>query len=444
MLEDVLQEWKAEEVTALEVYSDIFRLGEGLIQKEGQESRDYKANPLAYWKNRDEKEGHYRILFEDTFSETLKELQQADFCIVNGISYFGRKNLQAHASKMYAMIFDLDGVGDRELNNFLSGAIKAKAYPVPNYIALSGHGIHLYYVFENPVPLFPNLKVQLKELKYALSDKMWNPFTSTEETVQHQGINQGFRVLGGKTKIKGISVRVFKVREERCTIGYLCDHVLPSYRVDETKLWKESKMTLEDAKKKYPEWYQERVIEGKKSKGRWTCKRDLYDWWLRQIRAGAQFHHRYFNVMCLAIYGVKAGMPEEEVKKDAYGLIPFMNEIAPSDPFTEDDVESALECFDERYVTFPIDDISKLSGIPIQKNRRNYQRQADHLEEARAIRDIRARRKGERWDAHNGRKSKGNIVKEWRLNNPEGRKADCIKQTGLSKMTVYKYWNEQA
>ena len=32
-------------------------------------------------------------------------------------------------------------------------------------------------------------------------------------------------------------------------------------------------------------------------------------------------------------------------------------------------------------------------------------------------------------------------VKKWRINNPEGRKVDCIRDTGLSKKTVYKWWN---
>ena len=271
---------------------------------------------------------------------------------------------------------------------------------------------------------------------------MWNPLTSTEDKVQYQGINQGFRVIGGKTKIPGVSVRAFKVYDHPYTIGKLCEYVL--YRVDESLLWKESKLTLEEAKKKYPEWYQIRVIEGKKLSGHWICKRDLYEWWKRQIKAGATFHHRYFNVMCLAIYGVKCGIPEEEVREDAYSLIPFMNEIEPEESFTESDVESALECYDERYITFPIEDISRLSGITIQKNKRNFQKQADHLEEARAIRDIRFRRRGEVWDAHSGRKpgsgSKESIVKAWKRDHPEGKKADCIRETGLSKPTVYKYW----
>lgn len=446
MLDDILKDWGAEEVSAMTVYSDIFQLGSGLIQKADTEARNKKANPIAYWKNRNAQKGHYRIMFDDTFEETLAELQEADFAIINGLSYFGRKNLQAAASKMYCMIFDIDGVTDKTFNAFLSGAIKAEAYPVPNYIALSGHGLHLYYVLEEPLSLYPNIKIQLKNLKYGLTEKIWNPYTSTEEKVQHQGINQGFRPIGGKTKIDGVRVRAFALNPDKFTVGKLGEYVLPEYRVDETKIYKETKMTLEEAQKKYPEWYQKRVIEGDKSKGCWTCKRDLYDWWKRQIRAGATFHHRYFNVMCLAIYAVKAGIDEEELERDALQLIPFMNDIAPDEPFTESDVHSALECYDERYVTFPIEDISRLSGILIQRNKRNGQKQADHLEEARAIRDIRARRRGEAWDAHNGRKigsgSKEAVVKAWQAEHPDGKKADCIRETGLSKPTVYKHWTK--
>ena len=33
------------------------------------------------------------------------------------------------------------------------------------------------------------------------------------------------------------------------------------------------------------------------------------------------------------------------------------------------------------------------------------------------------------------------IVKEYREKNPEARKCDCIRETGLSKSTVYKWWD---
>ena len=46
------------------------------------------------------------------------------------------------------------------------------------------------------------------------------------------------------------------------------------------------------------------------------------------------------------------------------------------------------------------------------------------------------------WRENNGRKPKNTIVKEWRKKNPQGTKADCIRATGLSKPTVYKWWKD--
>lgn len=437
MLETILKKWNAEEVSAMTVYSEMFHLGEGYIQNFKKEKQNFVANPLVYMRKNDAKKGKYRILFEDTFSDTLKEAQEADFCIVNGISYFGRKNRQEHASKMFAMIFDIDGVTQTTLNNFLSGAYNAEVYPVPNYIILSGHGIHLYYIFEEPVSLFPYTKIQLKKLKYALTERMWNPYTSIIKQKQFQGINQGFRVIGGKTKIDGVRVRAFRLNEHPFTIEQLNNYVPEADKIDEILPYRESKLTLEKAKKKYPEWYEKVILNGEKLKGHWTCKRDLYEWWKRQIKEGAVFHHRYFCIMCLAVYAVKSGVSFEELEKDALELIPFMNELSPENPFTKEDVYSALECFDSRYATFPIDDISKVSGIEIKKNRRNGRKQSTHLRIARNTLLIMNEEAGENLQ---GRPSKEKIVVSWQKNNPAGKKADCIKETGLSKPTVYKYW----
>lgn len=452
MLQDVLAEWGGKEVSPMEMYTDIFKLGSGYIQKYNQGHNTLTANPLGYWKNDKSKAGHYRVFFEDTFEETLEEMQRADFSIVNGITYFGRRNTQEHASKMFAMIFDLDGVTDKTLNAFLSGAFNKdfNIYPLPNYICLSGHGIHAYYLFDEPIPLYPNIKIQLKNFKYAMTEKIWNPYTSTLEAKQIQGINQGFRPAGGKTKIEGVVVRAFLMNSHPYTLKQLGEYIAEEYRIDESKLFKESKLTLEQAKVKYPQWYEKVVLNKNHNRQKWDIAEKvhgnnpyaLYDWWKKQIETGASYHHRYFAIMCLVIYGVKCGVPEEQVRKDAYAYIPFMNSIEPSQPFRVADCNSALECYDDRYATFPIDDIEKLSDIHITKNKRNGQKQIYHLEEARAIRDIRQRRNGTKWTDGNGRKSKRDIVEQWQQANPNGRKADCIKETGLSKPTVYKHWQQ--
>lgn len=454
MLEDIIKEWGGREVTAMDVYRDMFRLGEGYLQKENEPKGEYKANPIAYWRDEGKEHGHYRVMFEDTFEETLKELQAADFCIINGISYFGRKNVQEHASKMFAMIFDLDGVTDKTLHAFLHGAYAADAYPIPNYIIFSGSGLHLYYIFEDPVSLFPNMKLQLKELKYALTDRIWNGYTSVLELRQKQGINQGFRVIGGKTK-KGAfekSVRAFQMNEHPFSLKQLSEYVPDAMKVDEEKLFKESKMTLEEAKKKFPEWY-DRVVVGKdRSRVRWKIEEKvhgdnpyaLYDWWKGKIKEGAVYTHRYFCVMCLAIYGAKCNVPYEKVKADAYSFIPFLNDINPSEPFTESDVESALECYDLRYCTFPIKDIEVVSAISIKRNKRNGREQKIHIKIISATRDVLY--PDGNWRNKDGRPvgsgTKEQIVKDYIEKHPEASVTDVANALGISRPTVYKYKNK--
>lgn len=100
-LEDIIYRYGGIEVTAMEVYSDMFRLGQNMIQKQGEYDKNFKGNPLAYYRNKDEDTGHYRIMLDDTFEDVLKELQEADFSILNGITYMGKKNLQS--SDMYPL-----------------------------------------------------------------------------------------------------------------------------------------------------------------------------------------------------------------------------------------------------------------------------------------------------------------------------------------------------
>lgn len=458
MLQDIIISYGGHEVTAMDVYSDMYKFGEGYLQNKNEPAGAYKANPIAYWKNDNESKGHYRIMFEDTFEEILEELQQADFCILNGLSYFGRKNVQEHASKMFAMIFDLDGVTDDTLYAFLNGAQEVDAYPIPNYIILSGNGVHLYYLFEVPIPLYPNLKIQLKEFKYALTERIWNPYTSTSETRQKQGINQGFRVIGGKTKKYAPEerVRAFQLNTHPFSLTQLSEYVPKAMKVDEKKLFRESKFTLAQAKEKYPEWY-ERVVIGKdKSRTRWKIEEKvhgknpyaLYDWWKEKVRRGATYSHRYFCIMCLAIYGAKCNVPYEQVKMDAYELVPFLNAINPNAPFTVSDADSALECYDHRYCTFPIKDIEVISAISITKNRRNGRNQKTHLKIARMIQQLNDEENETNWREGNGRPigsgTKEDLVREYIEAHPEATVSEIAKALRMSRTTVYKYKNKKS
>ncbi|HEF1190384.1 TPA: hypothetical protein R8Q26_001696, partial [Campylobacter jejuni] len=179
---------------------------------------------------------------------------------------------------------------------------------------------------------------------------------------------------------------------------------------------------------------------------RWHIKRDLYDWWLRKIKEGASVGHRYSCLCVLASYAVKCDIPEDELFTDAFSLLQFLDDMSDDEHnrFTKRDIMDAMQFYQENYVTYSRSEAERVSAIPMPANKRNYQKQADHLEEARAIRDIRMKRQDRDWREGNGRPKgsgeKSKIVEEWQRQHPDGKKADCIRETGLSKPTVYKWW----
>lgn len=375
-MQEILESWGCSEVAPMEMYADIFRLGEGLIQKNGEPPGYYKTNPIIIGNP-----GSFpvkNIMFEDEFEETLARFQDYDWAFLSGLTYWGRDNIAANQSKMYAMIFDLDGVTPATLNNYLGGAF-SDVYPLPNYIVLSGHGVHLYFIFDNPISLYPNIKTQLKELKFALTDVIWNERTSTDKNVQHQGINQGYRIAGGKTKIEGVRTRAFMVSSHPIELEYLNEFVDEQHRVDITRTYKESSVTLEEARELYPDWFERRIVN-KEPRGSWNANRALYDWWKTKIFNDAVLGRRYYCLMALAIFAIKCGISEEELRRDAYSFVGMLNSIAPDNPFLEADVESALDCFDERYKTFPRKDIERLTGVEMPARKRNGQDRQTHLQ----------------------------------------------------------------
>ena len=203
-----------------------------------------------------------------------------------------------------------------------------------------------------------------------------------------------------------------------------------------------SDLSLAEAKKKYPEWYEKRVVRGEK-KGRWHIKRDLYDWWLRKIQSGeVSVGHRYWCLSVLASYGIKCDIPEDEVLTDALELLPMFDNISDDEHnhFTKRDVLDAMNMYQENYVTYSRAEVERVSGISVPPNKRNGLKQNQHLYLAR-------RRKEDMkaidlpMKAPEGRPDKAEIVEEWRKSHPDGKKADCIRDTGLSKPTVYRWWS---
>jgi len=379
-----------------------------------------------------------RHVITDELSE-LEDIKGTEFTIMSPISYFGRQRRGQNARYLYAMVFDLDGVGMPQLRDTLHQMNK-DIIPKATFVVNSGTGLHLYYVLTDPIPMYPQNQKILKELKYALTRQIWNRFTSSIKEPQMQGILQGFRVVGSSSKLGKdypvVAYRYGGAVELEKLLDYIPDSNGEQQRIQ--ALMRKSRLSLAEAKEKYPEWYERRVVK-KERRGRWTVKRDLYDWWLHRIADEIRVGHRFYGIMTLAIYAKKCGISEEELRHDAFALLRPYDDMSVEDinRFTKDDVVCALEMFNEDYVTFPRDDIAKLSGLTMPVNKRNWRKQEQHLKIARATRDI----VHSNWREGNGRPSAQARVYEWRQQHPEGRKADCHRETGLDPKTVRKWWD---
>ena len=448
------------EVSPLAFYRGIFPAGE--LERKGERVKGkYTGIIVSISDARGEsgKRKVYRYTLTDDLDAVKIAVASNDFCLCSPISYAGKNRTAENARMMYAIAVDVDKVRvEKErpiglVNLWERHIIKIKRLPQPTYIVSSGSGLHLYYVLECPIPLFRDIVVELQEFKRELTQLIWHDTIVDIKSVaeiQQEGIYQGFRMPGTITK-NGGRAKAF-LTGEKVSMEYLNSFVSELHKALKAKsVKKRNSISLNDAKEKYPDWYDRRIVRGEKA-GVWAVNRNLYDWWKRKILTGAQVGHRYYCIMMLVIYAKKCSyynekhnpnpVTRDELEKDCFDLLEHMESMTTSDDnhFGEDDILDALEAYNDKWITYPRAAIEYRTAIQIPANKRKGLTQAEHLEEARAIRDIRAHRRGEKWDVHGGRKSKRDIVQAWRVENPDGSKAECIRQTGLAKMTVYKHW----
>lgn len=434
-----------EEINGYDFYNYIYPNNEVT----GELNQDYsKPNAIYLYHNDDLDRMKRRVMLKDTWEDDFIDYVECNpMTLCGGLAYRGRVNKLEKAQQMNALIFDIDGVGEHELRTmFIRMNLPAehiRSIPVPTFIACSGGGVHLYYVLDKPIALFPNIKLQLKALKYDLTYRFWDyKSTSKEKQIQYQSINQGFRMVGSTNNKYNVQVRAF-MTGDRVSLDVLNQYAKEEHRVDLNKPFQPSKTLRNEAAEKWPEWYERVVVNKDKRAKKWDIKGKvhgdnpfaLYDWWRRQI-GGIRGGHRYFYMMCLCIYACKNDVPLVKLKKDMAEDFEILSKIEHGNALSEDDMKSALETYSREYYNYTIDDIEKLTDIRIERNKRNGRTQARHLMGARAIRDI----NNENWREGNGRKPKKDIVQQWRLDNPNGKKVDCHRDTGLDPKTIRKWW----
>lgn len=440
MSKELILKQNYSEIDPLDFYRYIFP--EGSFERL-KHQEDQKPNAIAIAIDSETKIGTKTIVTDGL--EQLPELLKKEFVITSPISYYGRSRKASMASLMYALTLDIDYVGEGHLGNLINWFEELNLIPRPTFIVNSGHGVHLYYVFDKPIAMYEKNQKELTKLKRRLIDKTWTKFTSEKpERKEALGVVQGFRMVGSPTKLFGYRLKAFK-SGDRVSLDYLNSYANEGHEahIDQSSLF-----SLDQAKQEWPEWYENRIVKRERP-GRWHIKRDLYDWWKRRIESETTIGHRYFCLMCLAVYARKCNIEEDELRSDAAYFQEHFNSMGDKtgEPFTWEEAEKALEAYNEDYVTFPRDTIERISAITIHKNKRNYQKQLFHLEEARAIRDIRQKRKKTNWYDNGGRPKgslnknhpKKDLIINYKKEHPELSNRQIAQDLKISRNTVNKW-----
>lgn len=440
------------QVTPMEFYRDVFP--ESSLGVAGSpEIR--KPNMIFTMIEKDDQgtpRASNRLVFDD-----LKEIVRtagAEFAVTSPVAYRGKNRTAANAHHLWGFCIDLDAVKLDQLRD-LFFQIQNDLLPRPTYLINSGHGLHVYYLLDEPIPLYPYLHQPLDDLKFGLTKRVWNKYTSEiePEKRQFQGIFQGFRMPGSQSKLgKRYPVVAFRFGN-KTSIDELNRYVEDCYQIHDL----DRRLPLEVAKERYPEWYEKRIVQKDQRRGKWDIAgkvhgdnpHALYDWWLDKINKGAFDGNRYNCIAALMTYAVKCDIDKEKVLNDALELVPWLNTLTktPDNDFTAQDVYDAYTYYSDAYATYSIRAIEAKTKIQIERNKRNGQKQADHLEEARAIRDIRMRRQGRDWRNKEGRpKGSGTAaakVAAYRAEHPEQSVSEVARALNISRPTVYKWWDSK-
>ena len=398
-----------------------------------------------------------RMIFDDL--EEIELNLDKKTVVISPIGYSGKRKNSKNAYQIFGMIFDLDDVGVDELNDLLY-QMQNGVLPYATYIVNSGNGVHVVYLFETPLPAMQQYFESLNTLKAALTDRIWNRYTSRDKNKQFQGIFQSFRAVGSPTKFgKDYRLSAYRIGEKTTL------HELNSFVEEKDRcIFDDLKYTnINEAEEKWPEWYTRRIVEGRtlgdykltdKEKIR---RRAWYDAWKERIEKGAHDGNRHYCMGVLFHYARKAEIPLDEALKDAMELLPWLDSLTnrEGNDFTEADILAATHYYNDEFIKMGRKGIYRLTKIDIGQTKRNKRSQKDHLQ-ADVLYDRESGKKTanlckvnremilQSMREHgqiNGRPDKQIIVQQWRAAHPDGKKMDCHKDTGLSRTTIDKWWD---
>lgn len=359
-----------------------------------------------------------------SINEAMEQCESRNDVLLGGCTYFHNWISKKSAKDIRAFIIDMDNVYSGVLQNALRAdwaTANGDPLPMPTYIVNSGTGLHLYFVLDEPIPHYNCNAYNIDVLYRNLAVGQTTRRVYLQKQVQWFG--QDFRMAGGLNKYEWPNT-VFRVGEkwDIDKLGRACG-------------LQDVHFVRNGEKRKTAPKKQEGKLRQKRQG--WRSNAAFYEYALRNCREKTKEGNRYMSMCALTVIAWKCNVGLEKVRQDLLGLLPGYNKDAKR-LVKPKEVDSALRMYNPSAMLTPRNRLEDWQGWEYKPIKRNGRTRADHVKLMNFVRDEINHLD---WRNKEGRPKKADIVKAWRAEHTEGRKADCIRETGLSKHTVYRWWD---
>lgn len=354
--------------------------------------------------------------------------------LVGGCTYFKNWISKKTARDIYTLIIDMDNVYAGLLEDALNDdwyTATGRYLPKPTYIVNSGTGLHLYFVFTEPIPNYKSTTEQLDKLYRTLAVQQTTNRLFLKKQVQWFG--QDFRMAGGLNKYEWVNT-AFRIGDkwdadilaEKCGLP---DLHFTRYGEPRVKTWRKSQAD-------------------RGSREGWRSNRAFYDHTYKGCWDKTKEGNRYMSMCALAAIAWKCGVPRDELERDLRALLPKYNRGAKN-LIKEKEVASAMKMYNSKAMLTQRETIENWQGWEFKPIKRNGRKRADHLKRARLVQTI-DYPDGE-WRNKNGRPKgsankivpKKELVLGYRTDHPDATVSEVARALQISRTTVYKWWNTE-
>lgn len=425
------------EVSAYDFYRDLWP--NGTLDDAPESYTPGKYNGIAVQIG---KQGIHKYIIKDSLDNLDEILNTGDFVVISPMSYAGSSKKAEYQRYCHAIAVDLDGMVEEDKPWGIMSLLQRQAVdithadgslyavnPMPTYVvSSSAHNVHLYYMLDKPIPMYKSNVESLSRYKTRLTKRLWNQYLTTQyNAVQQEPIGQDMRAVGSITKDGKGRVLAFKTGD-KVSIDYL--NRKPFADKDSMiSVWNSP-----DKSKAKPRYMPKQAIP--------TRRPGFYEWYKANLLDYTAEGKRYFGLMCLAIIGRKCGITREEIEEDAIALVPDLDRMTENEAnhFGEDDALKAITAYDvPHFVLMKRENLVRLSGVPMQKAKRNGRTIQAHITRVNAMIDFDIAMGEADVRYHGGAPTKEQVIREYVANHPYESVAQIANGCKVSRPTVYKW-----